>query len=160
MRRKIELQVLVVTIFLVFSPGELLSEGVADLPDLILQSTEKSHTEIVTKSLHVWQIHADSGTPVENQYVQIEVSEGTCRNPVLGTDKHVNFSSLEAIVKDVTTPEMSEEEKAIALWRFVMENCYLGRIEYQNKNNWYFCMCVINSYHFFIWNSKHYPSNQ
>ena len=124
--KRIKRQVLAIMIFLVFSPGELLTEEVADLPDLVLQSSEKSHTEIVTKSPHAWQIYADPETPVQNQYIQIEVSEGTCRKPVLRSDKHVDFSSLESIVKDVITPEMSQEEKAIALWRFVMENCYLG----------------------------------
>jgi hypothetical protein len=116
---------IIIISFLLF-PGQLFTADVADLPDLVLQSTAKSHTEIVTKSSHAWQIHADPGTPVENQYIQIEVSEGTCRTPVLRSNKHVDFSSLEAIVRDVAKPEMSEEEKAIALWRFVMDNCFRG----------------------------------
>jgi len=120
------LNVLRIMIFLFVSSCQSSLAEVVALPELVLQQNEKSHKEIVTELSQVLKIHTVSETSIQNQYIQIEVLEGVCRDPILRSDKHADFSSLDAIVNDVTRPEMSEAEKAIALWRFVMDNCYRG----------------------------------
>lgn len=97
-----------------------------DLPDLALLSVEKSHSEIITKSTLTWRINANSETPIENQSIMIEVLEGISKNPHLRSSGNTDFASLKAIVDDLITPEMSDEAKALALWRFVMDNAYAG----------------------------------
>lgn len=95
-------------------------------PDLTLQAVEKSHSEVITQSPHSWAININSETSIENQSITIEVLEGTLKNPNLKSSGNVDFSSLKAIVDDVISPEMSDEEKALTLWRFVMDNNYHG----------------------------------
>ncbi|MBP1750461.1 MAG: putative domain lipoprotein, partial [Deltaproteobacteria bacterium] len=97
-----------------------------DLPDLALLAVEKSQAELITSTPHSWKINVNSGTPIENQSVIIEVLEGTSKNPSLKSSGNVDFSSLHAIVDDVISQEMTDEEKALSLWRFVMDNAYHG----------------------------------
>lgn len=97
-----------------------------ELPDLALLAIEKSHSEVITKFPHSWKINVNSETPIENQSITIEVLEGISKNPNLKSSSNIDFSSLKAIVDDVISPEMTDEEKALSLWRFVMDNTYHG----------------------------------
>ena len=97
-----------------------------DLPDLALLAVEKSHSEVISESPHTWKININSETPIENQSITIEVLEGVSKNPHLKSSGNVDFSSLKAILENVVSPKMTDEEKALALWRFVMDNAYHG----------------------------------
>lgn len=89
-------------------------------------AVERSHSEIITESPHSWKINVNSETPIENQSITIEVLEGISKNPSLKSSGNVDFSSLKAIVDDVISQRMTDEEKALSLWRFVMDNTYHG----------------------------------
>jgi hypothetical protein len=117
----------IVILFLLIIPKSVPAASQKDLPDLALQAVSKSHSEIINKSKHSWKIHVGGETPIINQSIRIEVLEGVTQNPILCSSTHVDFSSLSAIVGDITSPEMTEEEKAKALWRFTMNNLYSGR---------------------------------
>ena len=75
---------------------------------------------------HSWKINVNSETPIENQSIMIEVLEGISKNPSLKSSGNVDFSSLDAIVDDVISQGMTDEEKALSLWRFVMDNAFHG----------------------------------
>ena len=113
--------------FLLFFADPPIASTAEDLPDLALQTVTKTHSEIIRESPHAWKILVGGVTPVANESIQIEVLEGKCPNPRLRSSGSVDFSSLTSIVCDVTSPDMTEEQKARALWRFVMNNCYGGR---------------------------------
>ncbi len=98
-----------------------------DLPDLAVEATPRSHSETITQFPHSYHIRIPEGLPIENESVRIEVLEGTSRSPSLKSSGNADFSSLKEIVNEVIAPGMSDEQKALALWRFVMNNCYLGR---------------------------------
>lgn len=116
-----------ISMFLLLLAGFSLTSAQDHLPDLALQTETKTHTEIIRNFPHSWKIQVDSDTPIENKSIRIEVLEGVSRNPSLRSSATVDFSSLSSIVRDVTTPDMTEEQKAKALWRFAMNNCYGGR---------------------------------
>ncbi|KPJ72397.1 MAG: hypothetical protein AMS14_07795, partial [Planctomycetes bacterium DG_20] len=40
-------------------------------------------------------------------------------NPRIATDSSIDCSSAEAVVKQIITPGMTDEQKAIACWRFM-----------------------------------------
>ena len=113
--------------FLLFFADPPIASTAEDLPDLALQAVTKTHSEIIRKSPHSWKISVGGDTPAANKSIQIEVLEGICRNPSLSSSGCVDFSSFATIVRDVTSPDMTEEQKARALWRFTMDNCYGGR---------------------------------
>ena len=113
--------------FLLFFTDPPIAYTAEDLPDLALQAVTKTHSEIIRESPHSWKISVGGDTPAANESIQIEVLEGISRNPSLRSSGCVDFSSFAAIVRDVTSPDMTEEQKARALWRFTMDNCYGGR---------------------------------
>jgi hypothetical protein len=123
---KIIILVKIVVIIILVFPYRFFTAAEMDLPDLALQGVSKTQSQIFDGSQNTWKVLVKSGTPVENESIQIEVLEGISRNPTLKSSGHVDFSSLKAIVEDVVSPGMTDGEKALALWRFVMENCYLG----------------------------------
>ena len=123
--KKIILVNIVIIIFLTF-PHPFFDAAELNLPDLALQGVSKTQSEMIRESPHSWKILVSGETPLENEFIQIEVLEGTSHNPSLRSSGHIDFSSLKAIVNDVVSPEMTEEQKAQTLWRFVMDNCYHG----------------------------------
>jgi len=123
--KKIVLIKIVIIILLAF-PHHFFEAGELNLPDLVLQGVIKTQTEMIRESPHSWKILVNGETPPENESIRIEVLEGTVQNLSLRSSGNVDFSSLQTIVNDVISPEMTEEEKAIALLRFVMDNCYQG----------------------------------
>ena len=116
---------IIITILLFYPSGFFTAEEIS-LPDLALKGVHKTQTEIVSKSFHSWKILVSSETPLENESIRIEVLEGVSKNPSLRSSGSIDFSSLQAIVNDVISPEMTEEQKALELWRFVMNNSYDG----------------------------------
>ena len=123
--KKIVLIKIVIIILLAF-PHHFFEAGELNLPDLVLQGVIKTQSEMIRESPHSWKILVNGETPPENEFIRIEVLEGTLQNPSLRSSGNVDFSSFKAIVNDVVSPEMTEEQKAQALWRFVMDNCYHG----------------------------------
>ncbi|MBT1074643.1 CARDB domain-containing protein [Geobacter grbiciae] len=97
------------------------------LPDLTLVGGDRSHTEIITAQQHSFSIHTPSDAPLENTSVRIEVNGGESLTPHLRSSGSVDCSSLASVVAGVVIPGMTAEEKALALWRFVMDSCYHGR---------------------------------
>jgi hypothetical protein len=97
-----------------------------NLPDLTIVATGKAHSQIIFKSLDSFLIMVTNSL-VETDAVRIEVLEGESVNPAFNLDGTVDFSSLRAIVDHVVAPDMGDEEKALALWRFVMNSCYRGK---------------------------------
>lgn len=96
------------------------------MADLALETASKTDARVIRGPQDSWRILVKPNTPVENKSIRIEVLEGISLNPVLRSSGHIDFSSLQSIVNDVVSPEMTEEKKAMVLWRFVMDNCYLG----------------------------------
>ncbi|HOX07764.1 MAG TPA: hypothetical protein PK280_15295 [Planctomycetota bacterium] len=45
-------------------------------------------------------------------------------NPRVTTDSTVDCSSAEAVVKQITKPDMTDEQKAVACWRFMLDHYY------------------------------------
>jgi len=136
----------ILILFSLMLPSHVLGGSLHDLPDLALQAIKKTHSEIITESEHSWKISASGETPIVNESIKIEVLKGVSKNPVLRSSNHVDFSSLSAIVRDVTSPEMTEEQKAKALWRFTMNNLYGGSwgtsadgLEHLNVYGYGFC---------------------
>ena len=117
----------IITLFLLFLANPHIASSAEDLPDLALQAVTKTHSEIIRESPHFWKISVGGDTPAANESIQIEVLEGISRNPSLRSSGCVDFSSFATIVRDVISPDMTEEQKARALWRFTMDNCYGGR---------------------------------
>ena len=107
------------------NPYFVFSKG--DIFDLAIQAVTRTHSEIIRDPSHSWKIVVDDNGPLINKSVQIEVLDGVSHNPCISSNKRTNFSSLSDIVHDVTTPDMTDKEKAMSLWRFTMNNCYNGR---------------------------------
>lgn len=95
-------------------------------PDLAVEAVSRVHCEISERAEHAFTIRTDGSSPLDNRSVQIEVLEGTCRNPSLKSSGNIDFSSLRSIVDGVVSQGMTDEAKALALWRFVMNTCYHG----------------------------------
>ena len=115
---------MVVLLILIGGPS---GAGRQTQPDLVLVAAERSHTEVITSSQQSFSITAPADTPLENASIQLEVVAGEAVNPHLRSSGAVDCSSLKSVVADVVTPGMNSEEKALALWRFVMDACYHGR---------------------------------
>ncbi|MFC1657056.1 CARDB domain-containing protein [Candidatus Moduliflexota bacterium] len=111
---------------LVFS-SQTCSSSQSFLPDPAFRETTKTASETVRERNHTWKISADPEGTVLNEGITIEVVNGKSVNPSLHSSGSVDFSSLGSIVKQVTSPGMTEEQKALSLWRFVMENLYNGK---------------------------------
>lgn len=107
--------------------GDTRGAGKPSLPDLALVSPERSHTETITTSQHSFSIATPPDVPLENASIRLEVVAGESLNPHLSSSGSVDCSSLKSIVAGVVTPGMTAEEKALALWRFVMNTCYHDR---------------------------------
>ncbi len=45
-------------------------------------------------------------------------------NPRVTTDSSIDCSSAEAVVKQITRPDMTDEQKAVACWRFMLDHYY------------------------------------
>jgi hypothetical protein len=45
-------------------------------------------------------------------------------NPRVTTDSTIDCSSAEAVVKQITKPDMTDEQKAVACWRFMLDHYY------------------------------------
>ena len=45
-------------------------------------------------------------------------------NPRITTDSSIDTSSAEAVVKQILRPGMTDEEKAVACWRFMLDHFY------------------------------------
>jgi hypothetical protein len=101
--------------------------GTSALPDLSISGHERNHAELIATSQHSFDIHTPPDAPLENTSIRIEVLAGESVSPRLRSSGSVDCSSLESVVADVVTPDMSPEDKALALWRFVMDSCYRGR---------------------------------
>jgi len=112
--------------FLVIIGGAVCS-GKTALPDLALVGSDRNHTELITGQQHSFSINMPSDAPLENASVRIEVVAGESLTPHLRASGSVDCSSLKSVVASVVTPSMTAEEKALALWRFVMDACYHGR---------------------------------
>ena len=123
--KKIALIKITIIILLVF-PHYFFEAAELNLPDLTLQGIIKTQSETIRDSPRSWKILVNGETPPENEFIRIEVLEGTLQDPSLRSSGNVDFSSFRAIVNDVVSPEMTQEQKAQALWRFVMDNCYHG----------------------------------
>jgi len=96
-------------------------------PDLVFLNNVRAHTEVVTGAKHSFSISTPRDVPLENVSIRIEVIEGESINPHLLSNGSIDCSSMKSIVEGVVTPGMTAEEKALALWRFVMDACYHGR---------------------------------
>ncbi|ABB32227.1 APHP domain protein [Geobacter metallireducens RCH3] len=112
--------------FLVIMGGAACS-GKPVLPDLTLEGGDRSYSELITAQQHSFSIHTPSDAPLENSSIRIEVNEGESLTPRLRSSGSVDCSSLASVVAGVVAPGMTAEEKALALWRFVMDSCYHGR---------------------------------
>ena len=49
---------------------------------------------------------------------------GQVVNPRITTDSSIDTSSAEAVVKQILRPGMTDEQKAIACWRFMLDHFY------------------------------------
>jgi hypothetical protein len=94
------------------------------LPDLSVEPLVKTHSETVSRADTTYTVAVSGETPVENELVRIEAVGGVSKNPSLTSERAIDFSSLASIVKGVVTPSMTDEQKALALWRFVIANAY------------------------------------
>ncbi len=124
MRRVIPAVVMVSLLPLV---GGAACSAKSGLPDLALESDLRSHTERITAPHNSFSIDIPPDSPIENLSIRFAVEEGESLTPRLRVGGSVDCSSLESIVADVVTPEMTPGEKALALWRFVMNSCYHGK---------------------------------
>ena len=69
----------------------------------------------------------------------------TVFNPKVTTDTSIDCTSRETILRDIVRPGMSDEEKAIAVWRFVRSHIYhyahIDRQPLRQINNYGYCLC-------------------
>jgi CARDB len=114
------------TMILVFMGGPTVASKQL-LPELALVGADRSHTEVITSQQHSFSVNTPPDAPLENTSIRIEVVAGEVVNPHLRSSGSVDCSSLKSVVAGVTTPGMTAEEKALTLWRFVMDACYHGR---------------------------------
>lgn len=118
---------LIAMVALLVIMGGAVCAGKPALPDLTLVGGDRSHTELITTPQHSFSINTPPDAPLENASIRIEVEAGESLTPRLRSSATIDCSSLEAVVAGVVTPGMTAEEKALALWRFVMDACYHGR---------------------------------
>jgi len=118
---------LIAMVALLVIMGGAACAGKPALPDLTLLGGDRSHTERITTPQHSFSINTPPDAPLENASIRIEVEAGESLTPRLRSSATIDCSSLEAVVAGVVTPGMTAEEKALALWRFVMDACYHGR---------------------------------
>lgn len=97
------------------------------LPDLALESGVRRHTERITTPQHLFSIDIPADSPIENLSIRLEVEAGESPTPRFRASGSVDCSTLQSVVDGVVTPGMTSEEKALALWRFVMNSCYHGK---------------------------------
>jgi hypothetical protein len=116
---------LIILILLVL-PHRSYLQGEGKLPDLSVRGVSRTASEMVAEQRHSWKIPVRGDTPPENVSIVIEAVEGVSVNPSLHSSGAVDFSSLQSIVRDIAPPGMTDEQKALSIWRFVMDNLYHG----------------------------------
>lgn len=107
--------------------GNVTSAAHRPMPDPALQVTPAHYSETISSSSDDYAFTLAGEGSVVNERLQLEVLEGVAVNPTVIGDMAPDFTSLKGIVGAVVTPDMSDEQKAITLWRFTMNNLYDGR---------------------------------
>jgi hypothetical protein len=54
----------------------------------------------------------------------VEAGQPAVVNPRVTTDSSIDCSSAEAVVRQITKPDMTDEQKAVACWRFMLDHYY------------------------------------
>ena len=95
--------------------------GFAAGPDLSVAPVTRLHREVITGSKARFTVNVTGRTPPVNQSIEIT---GPARDVKLKLEGGLDLSSMEAIVNSITTPGMTDEEKAKACFYFVGTNFY------------------------------------
>ena len=90
-------------------------------PDLSVAPAVRMHRENITGSNAKFTVNVTGRTPPVNQSIEIT---GPARDVKLKVEGGLDLSSMEAIFNSITTPGMTDEEKAKACFYFVGRNFY------------------------------------
>jgi hypothetical protein len=99
----------------------LLFVGCAGQADLSVAPRYQSHTE--TLSQLPAQFHITVGGETEPRMVALTLG-GPIADATVTCDRWIDVTSLEGMLKSIITPEMTDQEKAFAIWHFVMDWCH------------------------------------
>lgn len=85
----------------------------------------KTHRRTVTASDSTYRIQASEG--ITNRSITIaNVGSDMVTNPRLIVNDQRNWYSTPDILNEIITPNMTDREKALAIWRFLVDNRYHG----------------------------------
>lgn len=87
--------------------------------DLRFDMEQFTHEEVFSKTPHEYTISIDSDWPVRPLSVKIK---GPVKEAKLVSDRTLDLSSMETIMKQILKPGMSDEEKMWAVWRFINQH--------------------------------------
>jgi len=89
--------------------------------DLSVAPTPRSHTEVIRSSGAEFTIDVTGRTPPVNRSIELV---GPAQDVRIKVEGGLDFSSIKALVESLTTPSMTDEEKAKACFYFAVNNFY------------------------------------
>ena len=117
--------------------------GCAGQADLAVGPRYRSHTERLSELPARFTISV--GGETEPRMIALTL-RGPVADATVTCDRWIDTTSLEGMLRSITRPEMSDQEKAFAIWHFVMDWChdYEGHtcddpLEYANVWGYSYC---------------------
>jgi len=123
--------------------GVLFWAGCAGQADLSVAPTYRSHTEPLSQLPARFTVTV--GGETEPRMLALTLA-GPIADATVTNDRWIDTTSLEGMLKSITRPEMTDQEKVLAIWHFVMNWChdYDGHtcddpLEYANVWGYSYC---------------------
>ena len=111
--------------------------------DLVVSPTLRSYTQRLSRLPA--QFTMNVGGHTEPRMVSVAL-RGPIANATISCDRWIDCNSVEGMLRSIVTPEMTKKEKALAIWRFVMDWCLRhdghtcdDPLEYANVWGYSFC---------------------
>ena len=99
----------------------LFGAGCAAPPDVSVAPTYRSHTQVLTELPA--QFTVDVGGETRPRMLSLSL-QGPIQESTITCDRWIDCTSLEGMLESIIKPEMSDREKALAIWHFVMTWCH------------------------------------
>jgi len=117
--------------------------GCAGQPDVAVAPTYRSHTETLSELPARFPIEV--GGETEPRMLALTL-EGPVQDATITCDRWIDTNSLEGMLRSIVKPGMTDREKALAIWHFVITWChdYDGHtcddpLEYANVWGYSYC---------------------
>ncbi len=94
-----------------------LGAGCVGQPDLVVAPAYRSHTETLSELPAQFTIHV--GGETEPRMVSLGL-RGPVEDATIACDRWIDCTSLEGMLRSIIKPELSDRDKALAIWHFVM----------------------------------------